>query len=66
MARALYADSDLYLLDDPLSALDAQVSLFNTTLYMSIDCVYVLHNRKAVCLCKHRMQHVRLAAIYIV
>lgn len=26
LARALYSDADLYLLDDPLSAVDAKIS----------------------------------------
>ena len=41
LARALYQDADIYLLDDPFSAVDAQTatSLFNVT---SIYCHHAI------------------------
>jgi ATP-binding cassette, subfamily C (CFTR/MRP), member 2 len=43
LARALYRDADIYLLDDPFSAVDAHTasSLFNVGLeYMDSDVIF--------------------------
>ena len=56
LARAVYADADIYLLDDPLSAVDAnvRVEIFEKCI------VGVLKNRLRV-LATHDLQHVELA-----
>lgn len=56
LARALYLDADLYLLDDPLSAVDAKVGkqLFE-------DCVCGILNNKTRVLVTHQLQYVKVA-----
>ena len=53
LARALYRDADIYLLDDPLSAVDAQVCslIFN-------GCIngYLRQRNKYVILATHRTE----------
>ena len=53
MARAVYSNADIVLLDDPLSAVDAHVGhkLFN-------DCIKVLLKDKTVLLVTHQLQYV--------
>lgn len=53
MARAVYSNADIVLLDDPLSAVDAHVGhkLFN-------DCIKVLLKNKTVLLVTHQLQYV--------
>lgn len=43
LARALYQDADIYLLDDPFSAVDAQTatSLFNVIKILSLKILYI-------------------------
>lgn len=48
LARALYQNADIYLLDDPFSAVDAQTAtnLFNvmtTSYFFSTYCVYIVY-----------------------
>ena len=52
----MYADSDVYLLDDPLSAVDASVSrsLFD-------DCINGLLKNKARILVTHQLQYLQHA-----
>lgn len=54
MARAIYSDSDIYLLDDPLSAVDAHVGhmLFNNAIKG------LLEHGKTVILVTHQLQFV--------
>eukprot|EP01126_Amoeba_proteus_P057147 TRINITY_DN7250_c0_g1_i1.p1 TRINITY_DN7250_c0_g1~~TRINITY_DN7250_c0_g1_i1.p1 ORF type:complete len:433 (+),score=79.88 TRINITY_DN7250_c0_g1_i1:137-1300(+) len=54
MARALYADKDIYLLDDPLSALDAHVGqeIFN-------KCIRGSLGNKTRILVTHQLQHLK-------
>ena len=44
LARALYQDADVFLLDDPFSALDAQtaISIFNVIVFLNTFHVYVI------------------------
>ncbi|VDN03673.1 unnamed protein product [Thelazia callipaeda] len=54
LARAIYQDADIYLLDDPLSAVDAAVgrSIFNR-------CIKQFLKSKAVLLVTHQIQYVQ-------
>ena len=54
LARALYSSADIYLLDDPLSAVDAKVGqhIFN-------KCVRMAMKNKTVILVTHGMQYLR-------
>ena len=53
MARALYSDADIYLLDDPLSAVDPQVAnaIFS-------ECVTEHLKDKVVILVTHQLQFI--------
>lgn len=55
LARAVYADADIYLLDDPLSAVDAQVGR-----HIVEKCVMGLLKNKCRILVTHQLQHVKL------
>ena len=61
LARAVYADADLYLLDDPLSAVDSKVGqhIFNT-------CIKGLLGEKMRVLTSHQEQHMKEADEVIV
>ncbi|CAC5382413.1 ABCC5 [Mytilus coruscus] len=54
LARAVYSDSDIYLLDDPLSAVDVHVGrhLFHT-------CIKKTLARKTVILATHQLQYLK-------
>jgi ATP-binding cassette subfamily C (CFTR/MRP) protein 4 len=54
LARAIYKDADIYLLDDPLSAVDTHVGkqLFD-------DCIVGFLSNKCVVLVTHQLQYLR-------
>lgn len=56
LARAIYYDADIYLLDDPLSAVDTLVAkhIFNECI-----CSFLRDNNKAVILATHQTQFVQ-------
>ena len=56
LARAVYADADLYLLDDPLSAVDFKVSK-----HIFVKCVKGLLGQKTQLLTSHQEQHMQEA-----
>ena len=53
LARALYGDADIYLLDDPISAVDAKVAkkLFR-------KCIRPLSEEKTVILVSHQLSYI--------
>ena len=59
LARAVYADGDIYLLDDPLSAVDFKVGqhIFN-------KCIKDLLGDKIVLFASHRQKHMENAEIW--
>lgn len=63
LARAVYSDADLYILDDPLSAVDAMVSKA-----LFFDCIIgALKNRnKGIVLATHQLQYLQYADRIIV
>lgn len=52
LARALYSDSDIYLLDDPLSAVDSHVA---RKIYEQV--ILHLRNRKTIILVTHQVSY---------
>ncbi|KAJ6222676.1 hypothetical protein RDWZM_001221 [Blomia tropicalis] len=56
LARALYCDADIYLLDDPLSAVDAAVSK-----HIFEKCIRGYLKNKTVILVTHQLQFIRQA-----
>ncbi len=53
LARALYSDSDIYLLDDPISAVDARVAK-----EIFWDCLKPLSQSKTVILITHQLNYI--------
>ena len=56
LARAVYQDKLVYLLDDPLAAVDAHVAS-----HLFTHCITGLLKKKTVLLCTHRVQFLREA-----
>ncbi|XP_056882198.1 ATP-binding cassette sub-family C member 4-like [Takifugu flavidus] len=56
LARAVYEDADIYLLDDPLSAVDAEVGK-----HLFEQCICGLLKDKCRILVTHQLQHLRAA-----
>uniref|UniRef100_A0A3Q4I1K4 Multidrug resistance-associated protein 4 n=1 Tax=Neolamprologus brichardi TaxID=32507 RepID=A0A3Q4I1K4_NEOBR len=56
LARAVYQDADIYLLDDPLSAVDAEVGK-----HLFEQCICGLLKNKCRILITHQLQHLRTA-----
>lgn len=54
LARALYADGDVYLLDDPLSAVDAKVGR-----HIFMDCICGFLRHKTRILVTHQLQYLK-------
>ncbi|XP_058040750.1 ATP-binding cassette sub-family C member 4 [Ahaetulla prasina] len=57
LARAVYQDADIYLLDDPLSAVDAEVSR-----HLFEKCICQTLHKKACILVTHQLQYLRAAS----
>jgi len=61
LARAIYRDADTYLLDDPLSAVDAHVGK-----HLFQNCIQGFLEKKAVILVTHQLQYLQEADEIIV
>ncbi|KAJ6660858.1 hypothetical protein lerEdw1_017015, partial [Lerista edwardsae] len=57
LARAVYQDADIYLLDDPLSAVDAEVSK-----HLFEKCICQALHKKVCILVTHQLQYLRAAS----
>ncbi|XP_038615214.1 multidrug resistance-associated protein 4 isoform X2 [Tachyglossus aculeatus] len=57
LARAVYQDADIYLLDDPLSAVDAEVSR-----HLFEQCICQTLHQKVVILVTHQLQYLKAAS----
>ncbi|CAL9009831.1 unnamed protein product [Prunus brigantina] len=56
LARAVYSDADIYLLDDPFSAVDAHEGNFTQFEWLMQDCVMAALARKTVILVTHQVE----------
>ena len=54
LARALYSDAEIYLLDDPLSAVDAHVG---KTIWTVAIMSYLKSKKATVLIASHQTQH---------
>ena len=54
LARAIYLDADIYLLDDPLSAVDAKVGRF-----IFDQCIRGIMKEKCIILVSHQLQYIK-------
>lgn len=54
LARAVYLDADIYLLDDPLSAVDAKVGRF-----IFDNCIRGVLKAKCIILVSHQLQYIK-------
>lgn len=61
LARAVYLDADIYLLDDPLSAVDAHVSK-----HLFEECILKYLQRKTRILVTHQLQFLNQADVVVV
>ncbi|XP_071834475.1 ATP-binding cassette sub-family C member 10-like isoform X2 [Apostichopus japonicus] len=61
LARAVYQDKDIYLLDDPLSAVDAHVGT-----HLFSECIMGLLQHKTRILCTHHTRYLQEADVIIV
>ncbi|XP_007666157.2 multidrug resistance-associated protein 4 isoform X2 [Ornithorhynchus anatinus] len=57
LARAVYQDADIYLLDDPLSAVDAEVSR-----HLFEQCICQTLHQKIAILVTHQLQYLKAAS----
>ncbi|KAM6971998.1 ATP-binding cassette sub-family C member 10 [Aplochiton taeniatus] len=60
LARAVYSDKDIYLLDDPLAAVDADVAL-----HLMQRCIMGILRNKTRILCTHRIEFVHKADVVV-
>lgn len=60
LARAVYMDKDVYLLDDPLAAVDADVAN-----HLMKDCILGILKDKTVILCTHRTEFLDAADMIV-
>lgn len=68
MARALYSDRDVYLLDDPLSALDARVAnlVFHRAIKTQLrhkTVVFVTHQLQVNLSCRYMLLYYSLVTV---
>lgn len=61
MHRAIYKDTDVYLLDDPLSAVDPHVGR-----HLFEDCIAGFLKGKTVILATHQLHHLKQADLILV
>lgn len=61
MHRAIYKDADVYLLDDPLSAVDPHVGR-----HLFEDCIAGFLKGKTVILATHQLHHLKQADLILV
>ncbi|KAM9804854.1 LOW QUALITY PROTEIN: ATP-binding cassette sub-family C member 4-like [Neosynchiropus ocellatus] len=61
LARAVYQDADIYLLDDPLSAVDAEVGR-----HLLEECICGVLDEKLVVLVTHQLQYLKAADLIVV
>ena len=61
LARAVYSDADIYLLDDPLSAVDAKVGK-----HIFENCINGLLSNKVRVLVTHQLQHMKNADYIVI